>query len=338
MSELTGASRVLLTPSCTAALELMALLLDFGPGDEVILPSFTFSSTANAFVLRGASLVFVDVDPATMNLDPEAVRAALTPRTKAVMAVHYGGVTTDMKALHQVLEGTAAVLLEDSAQGLCARRDGQHQGTFGALGCLSFHETKNVHCGEGGALLVNDLALAARAEILREKGTNRSQFFRGEVDKYSWCDLGSSYLLAEPLAAMLLPQLEDADAITQRRVAHYRAYRERLAPLADRGVLEFGVVPDGCEVNGHIVWAKVADLNVRTALLAHLRDADIRATFHFVPLHTSAAGRKFGRFVGEDHHTSSGADRIVRLPIFDALGEDDRDRVCDAVEAFFRTN
>ncbi|HET7086158.1 MAG TPA: dTDP-4-amino-4,6-dideoxygalactose transaminase [Rhizomicrobium sp.] len=318
-----GAQKVLLTPSCTHAIEMAALLLDIKPGDEVIMPSYTFVSSANAFVLRGATIVFVDVDPVTMNIDPQCVRAAVTPHTRAILVVHYAGVGCDMDALLEIVQGTEIALIEDAAQAIAASYKGRPLGSIGALGCISFHETKNLHCGEGGALVVNDRRMVSRAEILREKGTNRSNFLRGEVDKYTWVDIGSSYLPSEVSAAFLLPQLEDADAITERRTALWQRY---YAGLANSG-LELPRPPADCRHNGHIFWVKFADEATRDNMIAALRAEGIQAPFHYVPLHATGPGRRFGRFQGADKWTTREASRLLRLPLYDSLTEADQERV-----------
>ena len=318
-----GAPKVLLTPSCTHALEMAALLLDLEPGDEVIMPSFTFVSSANAFVLRGASIVFVDIDPVTMNIDPECVRTALTPQTRAIVVVHYAGVGCDMDALLEIVRDTGIALIEDAAQAIAASYKGRPLGSIGTLGCISFHETKNLHCGEGGALVINDRKMIARAEILREKGTNRSNFLRGEVDKYTWVDIGSSYLPSELNAAFLLPQLEEAEAITAQRMAIWQRY---YAGLANSG-LELPRPPVDCAHNAHIFWVKFADEARRDAMIAALRAEGIQAPFHYVPLHASGPGRRFGRFHGMDNWTSREAARLLRLPLYVSMTEPDQERV-----------
>jgi dTDP-4-amino-4,6-dideoxygalactose transaminase len=298
---------VLLTPSCTHALEMAALLLEIEPGDEVIMPSYTFVSSANAFALRGASIVFVDVDPLTMNIDIACVRAAITTRTRAILVVHYAGVGCDMDALMDIVRETGIVLVEDAAQAIAATYKGRPLGSFGALGCISF----------------NDANLVSRAEILREKGTNRSNFLRGEVDKYTWVDIGSSYLPSELSAAFLLPQLEDADEITLRRMEIWQRY---YSGLANSG-LELPRPPAECGHNAHIFWVKLADGTVRDNLIAALRAEGIQAPFHYVPLHSSGPGRQFGAFHGTDKWTTSEASRLIRLPLHLSLTENDQERV-----------
>ncbi len=322
-----AAPRVLLTSSCTHALEMTALLLDIKPGDEVIMPSYTFVSSANAFALRGASIVFVDVSPLTMNIDVDCVRAAITQRTRAILVVHYAGVGCDMDALINVAHETGIVLVEDAAQAIAATYRGRPLGTFGALGCISFHETKNIHCGEGGALVINEPGLASRAEVLREKGTNRSNFLRGEVDKYTWIDIGSSYLPGELNAAFLLPQLEDADDITARRMDIWQRY---YSGLANSG-LELPRPPAECNHNAHIFWVKLADETARDGMIASLRAEGIQAPFHYVPLHSTDPGRRFGTFRGADNWTTREAGRLIRLPLHLSLTGNDQERVIDTL-------
>jgi dTDP-4-amino-4,6-dideoxygalactose transaminase len=323
---------VLLTTSCTHALEMSALLLDVGPGDEVIVPAFTFVSTANAFALRGARVVFADVDARTLNLDPADVARKVTPRTRAVALVHYAGVAADVEAIAAAAPGAA--LVEDNAHGLFGRWRGRPLGSFGRLATQSFHDTKNLGCGEGGALVVNDAALAERAEIIREKGTNRSRFFRGQVDKYTWVDLGSSYLPSEILAAVLVAQLEGAAAIQAARQAVWARYHRELAGWAARHGVQQPWLPDGAEQPAHIYWMRVADLDARTRMIAHLAAAGVRATFHYQPLHLSEVGRAAGGREGDCPVTEAAADTMVRLPLFADLTTDEVGRVIDAVTSF----
>jgi len=332
----TGCCRALLTHSCTAALEMAALLAGVGEGDEVIMPSYTFVSTANAFVLRGAVPVFVDVRPDTFNLDAGLVEAAITARTRAIVPVHYAGIGCDMQELLSIAAKRDLLVIEDAAQGLMASRGGQALGSFGQLGAISFHETKNVISGEGGALLINDPQLVERAEILREKGTNRSQFFRGEVDKYTWVDVGSSYLPGELIAAFLLAQLEEAEAITKRRLAVWQDYHQRFAALEGRGLVRRPVVPADCRHNAHMYYLLVENLEVRSRLIAHLKQHGVQAVFHYVPLHSSPAGRRFGRAHGDLPVTSAAGERLLRLPLFPEL--DDVAKIVDLVTQFFQAN
>lgn len=327
-------SPVLLVHSCTAALEMAAILAEVGPGDEVIMPSYTFVSTANAFVLRGATPVFVDVREDTLTIDVEAVAAALTPRTKAVVPVHYAGVSCRMDELLRLTDGSTLVI-EDAAQGLLASLDGRPLGTMGALGALSFHETKNVTCGEGGALIVNDPALMARAEVLREKGTDRSRFTRGQVDKYTWVDLGSSHALSELGAAFLAAQLEASGRLTARRVELWDRYHAAFAGLEREGLARRPVIPDSCTHNGHMYHLRLEDEGRRDALIAHLGDRGIGAVFHYVPLHSSPAGERYAKVCGSLGVTEAIAPRLVRLPLWPEMEDDDSTRVIAAVLNFF---
>ena len=331
-----GAKRALLTHSCTAALEMAAILCDLKPGDEVIMPSFTFVSTANAFVLRGAVPVFVDVRRDTFNLDERLIDAAITPRTKAIVPVHYAGVSCEMDAIMDLARQRSLLVVEDAAQGILAEYRGRKLGAIGHLGCLSFHETKNVISGEGGALLVNDERFVARAEVIREKGTNRAQFFRGEVDKYSWVDIGSSYLPSELVGAFLWAQLEQARAINARRMDLCSAYRKGLEPLARSGALALPQPePAGVTGNGHMFYVLLQDLAARTRLIAHLKARGIHSVFHYVPLHSSPAGRKFGRVAGPMTVTDDVSSRLLRLPLYFELDEGDVRHIAAAIREFF---
>lgn len=323
----------LVTTSGTHALEIAALLCDLQPEEEVILPSFAFTSTATAFVRCGARLVFVDVDPRTMNVDPQAVEAAITPRTRVIVALHYAGVACDMDALGTLAKRHDLVVVEDAAHAILSSYRQRPCGTLGSFGCLSFHETKNVHCGEGGALLVTDARHVERAEIIWEKGTNRSSFFRGEVDKYHWCDIGSSYVLSELNSAFLLAQLEQLEAITEDRLRSWSEYQQLLTPLADRGLIEIPTIPKPCRHNGHIFWVKARDEEERTEMIRFLDQQGVHSLFHYVPLHSTPAGRRFGRFHGADQHTSRDASRLLRLPL--CYRFDRAERVAAALEAFY---
>jgi dTDP-4-amino-4,6-dideoxygalactose transaminase len=331
-----GGGKALLTHSCTAALEMAAILTDIGPGDEVILPSYTFVSTANAFVLRGAVPVFVDIRPDTLNLDERLVEAALTERTRAVVPVHYAGVGCAMDFIRGIAERNDLTVIEDAAQGIMSTYRGQPLGSLGHLGAYSFHETKNIVCGEGGALLVNDPAMAARAEIIREKGTNRSQFYRGQVDKYTWVDIGSSYLPGEMVAAYLAAQLEQAREITSMRLSLWNRYHEAFAPLERDGRLRRPVVSEDCEHNAHMYYLLLRNLDERTAFIDHMKENAIQCVFHYVPLHSAPYGTKVGRTSGAMPVTNDVADRLVRLPLWVGL-EDHLDRIIEAVRQFFRT-
>jgi dTDP-4-amino-4,6-dideoxygalactose transaminase len=335
LEERCGASKVLLTHSCTAALEMAALLCDAGEGDEVIMPSFTFVSTANAFVLRGARPVFVDIRPDTLNIDPNLIEAAITPRTRAIVPVHYAGVGCDMEAIADIAKRHNLRVIEDAAQALGASWRGRSLGTLGDMGCWSFHETKNFISGEGGAIVIQDPLLIERAEIIRQKGTDRTKFFRGEVDKYTWIDIGSSYVPSELTAAYLLAQLEKADEILARRQAIFRRYREELAPLERRGVVRLPVVPADCEPNGHLFYAITETEAVRDELLAYLDASGVNAVFHYVPLHDSPAGLRFGRCAGSLTNTESISSRLLRLPCYVGLQEAQQQRVIDLMLGFF---
>jgi len=329
------AHRVLLTTSCTAALEMAAMLCGLGPGDEVILSAFTFVSTANAFVLRGARPVFVDIRPDTLNLDETRIEEALTPRTRAIAPTHYAGVACEMDRIMAIAASRGLTVVEDAAQGVDATYKERYLGTLGHLGCYSFHETKNFISGEGGALVLNRPEDVAAAEIIREKGTNRSQFFRGEVDKYTWVAAGSSYLPSELVAAFLYAQLEESERITRQRRAIYDYYAERLAPLEARGELRLPRVPAECRHNGHMFYVLLADETARARLIDHLKSRGILAVFHYVPLHTSPMGRELGCVAGSLPVTESASERLLRLPCYFSLQRAEQDRVVDAIEAFF---
>lgn len=316
LEQRTGCRRALLTHSCTAALEMAAILADIRPGDEVIMPSYTFVSTANAFVLRGGVPVFVDIRPDTLNIDETKIAAAITQRTRAIVAVHYSGVACEMDAIMALAAERGLLVIEDAAQGVMASYKGRPLGSIGHLGTLSFHETKNIISGEGGALLVNDARFVERAEIVREKGTNRSQFFRGQVDKYTWVDIGSSYLPGEIIAAFLWAQMEEAEGITRRRLDMWARYHERLAPLEAAGRARRPLVPDGCAHNAHMYYLLLADLAARTAFIATLASQGVHTVFHYVPLHSSPMGRKLGRCAGDLRHTADLSERVVRLPLW----------------------
>jgi dTDP-4-amino-4,6-dideoxygalactose transaminase len=317
----TGTGKALLTHSCTAALEMAAMLANLRPGDEVIMPSYTFVSTANAFALRGAVPVFVDIRPDTLNIDESLIEAAITERTRVIVPVHYAGVACDMDAIMAIARRHNLIVIEDAAQGLMATYRGRALGTIGHLGTTSFHETKNIVSGEGGALFVNDPALVLRAEIIREKGTNRSQFFRGQVDKYTWVELGSSYLPGEILAAFLWAQMEESDAITQRRLGLWRTYHQWLEAVESTGRLRRPIIPKECGHNAHMYYVLLPDLDRRTALIAALAAQNIQSVFHYVPLHSSPAGRQFGRTAGPLPITEDLSDRLLRLPLWLGLEE-----------------
>lgn len=335
LEALTGAPKALLTTSGTSALEMAAILLDIQPGDEVIMPSFTFVSTANAFALRGAKIVFVDVQPDTMNLDPLCVRAAITPHTRAIVPVHYAGVCCDMDALGDIARELGLAMVEDAAQAVGSFYKNRPAGSMSDVGCFSFHETKNYSMGEGGAVILNDPHMVERAEIIREKGTDRSRFYRGQVDKYTWVDIGSSFLPSELNAAYLLAQLEQRASITAARMARWEQYDAGLAPLEQRGLIERMKVPADCVHNAHMYYIKLRSLEERSRLIAFLAEHDICAVFHYVPLHSATAGLKYGRFVGEDRYTTALSERLLRLPMFYELTEADCARVIETISAFF---
>lgn len=336
MEQKFGTAKALLTTSCTHATELAALLADIQPGDEVICPSYTFVSTANAFVLRGAKIVFVDIRPDTMNIDEKLIEPAITERTKAIVPVHYAGVSCEMDTIMSIAKKYGLVVIEDAAQGVMSKYKGQALGAIGDYGCYSFHETKNYSMGEGGALLIRDEKNIERAEIMREKGTDRSKFFRGQVDKYTWVSEGSSYLPSELNAAYLYAQLEIAQEIFDNRMRSWNQYYEQLKPLADAGLISLPVVPDRCEHNAHMFYIKVKDLKERTAFISYLKDHGVHAVFHYIPLHSSPAGMKSGRFFGEDRYTTKESERLVRLPMYYGLQEADVDTVVKTVKSFWK--
>ena len=334
--EKLGCKKSLLTPSCTQALDMAAILVDIQPGDEVIMPSFTFVSTANAFVLRGAKIVFIDIRPDTMNVDEKLIEAAITPKTRAIAPVHYAGVACEMETIMDIANRHGLFVIEDAAQGMMSTYKNRSLGTFGQMAAYSFHETKNFTSGgEGGLLIINDERYIQRAEIVREKGTNRSLFFRGMVDKYSWVDIGSSYLPSEIQAAYLWGQLEWADQITQNRLATWNHYYEELSELAQTGRIDLPVIPADCQHNGHMFYLKAKDLEERTDLLAHLKADDIYAVFHYVPLHSAPAGLRFSRFHGEDVFTTKESERLVRLPIWYGMNEATRAHIVKSLSKFY---
>ncbi|WP_292985046.1 dTDP-4-amino-4,6-dideoxygalactose transaminase [Pantoea sp.] len=336
MEQRFGSKKVLLTPSCTASLEMAALLIDLQPGDEVIMPSYTFVSTANAFVLRGARIVFVDVRPDTMNIDETLIEAAITEKTRAIVPVHYAGVACEMDTIMALAARHNLFVIEDAAQGVMSRYKGRALGTIGHIGCFSFHETKNYTAGgEGGATLINDAGLVERAEIVREKGTNRSQFFRGQVDKYTWRDMGSSYLMADLQAAYLWAQLEAAERINQQRLHIWQRYYEALQPLAAQGRISLPVIPASCEHNAHMFYIKLRDQDDRQALINWMKEAEILTVFHYIPLHSSPAGERFSQFVGDDRYTTQESERLLRLPLFYNLSDNNQSTVISSLLSFF---
>ena len=335
LEERFSAQKVLLTTSGTTALDMAFLLCGLRPGDEVILPSFTFSSTATAAVLAGAKLVFVDVRPDTMNIDETKIEAAITDRTRVITVMHYAGVACEMDAVMDIARRHGLLVVEDAAQAVMSTYKGRALGTIGDLGCYSFHETKNYSMGEGGALVINRPQYNERAEILREKGTNRAKFFRGQVDKYTWVDFGDSYLPSELNAAYLWAQLEHADEINQNRLDTWKRYYETFQPLAQEGKLELPVIPEGCAHNAHMFYIKLRDLEERTAFISHMKSKGVSCVFHYVPLHSAPAGLKFGRFHGEDVYTTKESERLVPLPLYYGLSAEDVRAVTAAARSFF---
>ncbi len=333
-----GAQKALLTTSGTTALEMATLLCGLKKGDEVLVPSFTFSSTATAIVLTGATPVFVDIRPDTMNIDETKLEDAITDRTRAIMAVHYAGVACEMDTIMDIAARHGLKVIEDAAQGVMSTYKGRALGTIGDFGCYSFHETKNYSMGEGGALIIRDPENNDAAEILREKGTNRARFFRGQVDKYTWVDYGSSYLPSDMNAAYLWAQLQEADRINDNRLAIWNKYSQAFAPLAEAGRVEVPAIPEGCVHNAHMYYLKLRDLEDRTAFIQYLKDNGIVAVFHYIPLHSAPAGLKFGRFHGEDVYTTRESDRLVRLPLYYGLTEEDQQHVIDTALAYFARN
>ena len=335
LEELSGTKRALLTTSCTHATEMAALLSDIKPGDEVIMPSYTFVSTADAFVLRGATPVFVDIRPDTMNIDETLIEDAITLKTKAIVPVHYAGVGCEMDTIMDIARRHNLTVIEDAAQAIASTYKGKALGTFGDFGCYSFHETKNISMGEGGTLLIQNEDMIEPAEIIREKGTNRAKFFRGQIDKYTWVNYGSSYLPSDMNAAYLWAQLENIDIIQKKRLSVWNRYKEGLSELEKKEYIEFGVIPDGCTNNAHMFYIKVSDLETRTELISYLKEKGIMAVFHYVPLHSAPAGRKFGRFNGEDRYTTKESERLIRLPLFYSISDEEVEYIIDKLKAYF---
>lgn len=333
IEEKTGTGKALLTTSCTHAIEMAALLCNIQPGDEVIMPSYTFVSTADAFVLRGAKIVFVDIRPDTMNINEKLIEEAINGKTKAIVPVHYAGVSCEMDTIMEIARLYNLYVVEDAAQGVMSAYKGRALGSMGEFGCFSFHETKNFTMGEGGALLIREQQFIERAEILREKGTDRSKFLRGEIDKYTWCDMGSSYLPSDLNAAYLWAQLECAEEITKDRMQTWKLYDES---LRDWGRVEVPQIPDGCQHNAHMYYIKVKDLEERTRLITYLQENDIKAVFHYVPLHSSQAGRRFGRFQGGDIYTTKESERLLRLPLYYGMKEDETFYVIEKIKKFYK--
>ena len=335
MEDRFGAQKVLLTTSGTTALEMATILSGLHEGDEVILPSFTFSSTATSVVLTGATLVFVDIRPDTMNIDETKIEAAITDRTKAIIAVHYAGVACEMDTIMDIAKKHNLIVIEDAAQGVMSTYKGKALGTIGDFGCYSFHETKNYSMGEGGALVINKPEYNEAAEILREKGTNRAKFFRGQVDKYTWVDYGSSYLPSDMNAAYLLAQLDKADEINDNRLATWQYYYDNLKYLQEEGKVELPVIPEGCVHNAHMFYVKLNNLRQRTEFISYLKENGVQSTFHYIPLHSAPAGVKFGRFDGKDVYTTAESERLTRLPMYYGMTTEDRAKVVDVVKSFF---
>lgn len=331
----TGTSKALLTTSCTHATEMAAILCDIKPGDEVIMPSYTFVSTADAFVLRGAKAVFVDIRPDTMNIDEKLIEDAITDKTKAIVPVHYAGVSCEMDTIMDIARRHNLYVVEDAAQGVMSTYKGRALGTIGDYGCYSFHETKNYSMGEGGALLIKNKSNIENAEIIREKGTNRSKFFRGQIDKYTWVEAGSSYLPSELNAAYLYAQLEAAQEIYDNRMRAWNRYYELLSPLADEGKIEIPVIPEGCTHNAHMFYIKAKDLDERTRLISYMNQKEIGSVFHYIPLHSSPAGKKYGRFNGKDIYTTKESERLLRLPMFYGLSDEQVDEVYNQIRKFY---
>ena len=335
IEDTTGACKALLTTSGSTALDMAAILTEVGPGDEVILPSYTFVSTANSFVMRGADLVFVDIRPDTQNIDENLIEDAITEKTRVIVPVHYAGVGCEMGTIMDIAKRHNLLVVEDAAQGVYAFYKGRGLGSIGDYGCYSFHETKNYSMGEGGALLIRDEDKVERAEIIREKGTDRSKFLRGAVDKYTWVDMGSSYLPSEMNAAYLLAELEEVDTINDNRLASWNAYYEMLSPLAEEGRIELPVIPEECAHNAHMFYIKTAGIEERTALSSFLKENGIGSAFHYVPLHSAPAGAKFGRFHGEDKYTTNTFERLLRLPMYYGLKPDEVEYIADKIKKFY---
>lgn len=327
--------KALLTTSCSSALEMSALLADIKPGDEIIMPAYTFVSTANAFVLRGAKIVFVDIRPDTMNIDENLIESAITEKTKAIVPVHYAGVSCEMDTIMNIAQKHNLKVIEDAAQGVMAKYKDKYLGTIGDIGCYSFHETKNYSMGEGGAILLKDDRFTDLAEIIREKGTNRSQFFRGQIDKYTWVEYGSSYLPSDINAAYLWAELEEADKINSNRLSSWNYYNDNLKELEEKGFIERPFIPKECKHNAHMYYIKTKDIKERTKLIKYLKENGVEAVFHYVPLHTAPAGKKYGRFNGEDKYTTKESERLLRLPMYYDIKDEDKEKVVKMIRKFY---
>lgn len=336
MEEKFNSPKILLTTSCTSALEMAAILLDIKPGDEVIMPSYTFVSTADAFVMVGAKVIFVDVNPKTMNIDENEIEKAITPKTKAIVVVHYAGISPDMDKIMEISKKYNLKVVEDAAQGFMAKYKEKYLGTIGDIGCYSFHETKNYSMGEGGAISINDPKLIERAEIIREKGTNRNKFFRGEIDKYTWVDYGSSYLPSELNCAYLYPQLKMAEKINEERLEAWNYYKENLQDLEEKGKITLQFVLDYSKHNAHMFYFKTRSLEERAKLIKYLKDNGVQAVFHYIPLHNSPAGKKFGKFNGEDKYTTLESEKLIRLPMYYGITKADQDVVIKEIREFYK--
>lgn len=336
IKEKTNSEGVLLTTSCTHATEMAAILCNIKAGDEIIMPSYTFVSTADAFVLRGAKVVFVDIRPDTMNMDEDLIESAVTEKTKAIVPVHYAGIACEMDKIMEIARKHHLYVIEDAAQGMMSSYKGQQLGTIGDIGCYSFHETKNYSMGEGGAILLKDGTMLEKAEVIREKGTNRSKFFRGQIDKYTWVEAGSSYLPSELNAAYLWAQLLKADEIYKDRMKSWNRYYEELNGLAEAGYIELPYVPGDCTHNGHMFYIKAKDLEERTKLLSFMKENGVMAVFHYIPLHTAPAGKKYGEFRGKDKYTTAESERLARLPLYYGLSEQDQEKVIQVIKDFYK--
>ena len=336
IKNLTGASGVLLTTSCTHATEMAAILSGIKPGDEVVMPSYTFVSTADAFVLRGAKVVFVDIRPDTMNIDEKLIESAITDKTRVIVPVHYAGVSCEMDTIMAIAKKNNLLVVEDAAQGVTATYKGRQLGSIGDYGCYSFHETKNFSMGEGGALLIKNPNDIEQAEIIREKGTNRSKFFRGQIDKYTWVEAGSSYLPSELNAAYLWAQFEQSEKIQGERISNWNLYYEMLSPLREKGLIDLPYIPKECGHNAHMFYIKTKDIDERTRLIGHLNRNDINAVFHYIPLHSAPAGKKYGVFAGEDKYTTRESERLLRLPMYFGLNGEEVEYICKKIKDFYK--